>query len=131
LSVDGTRLVTIENDQGPLIAKLFDARSGRVVRVLPARGITSALFSPDGHLLVTTSADHTARIWGARRGRLLRVLRGHKGPVEAAAFSTNGKLFATASADGSTRVWNTRTRAPLLLLLGHGNVVDDVGFGPA
>ena len=51
-------------------------------------------FSADGRLLVTGSTDKTARIWAARTGRLLHVLR-QRGHVVAESFSPNGRELVT------------------------------------
>jgi WD40 repeat protein len=47
-------------------------------------------FSPDGTLIVTGSADKTARTWDTTTGRLRTILIGHEGPVYGVAFSPNG-----------------------------------------
>src|SRR5438876_10799966 len=54
--------------------------------------ITSAAFSPNGRLIVTTAAasDDTARTWDARSGRSIAVLRAHGATVNSAAFSPDG-----------------------------------------
>ena len=69
--------------------------------------------SPNGELMVTASADGTARIWSTQSGPPIAVLRGHRGQVNRAFFNPEGDLVLTASDDGSVRVW--RFRAPRLL----------------
>ena len=83
----------------------FDAATGRLVRVLPADGVTTASFSPDGRLLVTGSDDNNAALWRVSNGARLHVLPDRTGTVTDAAFSPGGKLVATTSSSGVTRVW--------------------------
>lgn len=61
--------------------------------------------SPNGELLVTASADGTARIWSSRSRVPIAVLRGHTAQVNRAMFSPDGKRVVTASDDGNVRVW--------------------------
>jgi WD40 repeat protein len=60
----------------------------------------------DGRQMVTTSRDHTARIWDTESGSTIEVLRGHSETVYAAAFDPNGDHLATASEDQTVRIWN-------------------------
>jgi WD40 repeat protein len=60
----------------------------------------------DGKLLLTVSDDKTARLWDARTGRLLHVLRvpienGHEGQLYAGALTPNGRIAAVAGYTGS------------------------------
>lgn len=69
--------------------------------------VESAVFSPDGRLIVTTDGTgSTARVWDAAAGRALYVLQGHTNAVLAAAFSRDGRHLVTAGADSTARVWN-------------------------
>jgi WD40 repeat protein len=74
-----------------------------------------ASFSPDGQLVVTASADGTARLWRAQSGEPVAVLRGHTDAVYSAHFSPDGTRVITASADGSTRIFLTRSEDLLAL----------------
>jgi len=67
--------------------------------------VRSAAFSPDGRLIVTASADRTARLWDAASGEEVRQLSGHSDWVWSAAFSPDGRLIVTASDDGTARLW--------------------------
>ena len=78
----------------------------RLLKIRYASRLTSAVFSPDERRILTSSADHTAQIWDARSGRLLKRLIGHTGIVNFAIFSPDGRYILTGSSDGSVRLWN-------------------------
>jgi WD40 repeat protein len=44
------------------------------------------VFDPAGARVLTTSTDHTARLWDAATGAELAVLRGHEREVLSAVF---------------------------------------------
>lgn len=86
--------------------------------------ITSMHLNPKNpYLLLTTSMDHTARLWDIRNGKLLVIfsgchdremdvglsaaLSGHTDWVMDAAFSADGKNVITVSLDGRAYLWNT------------------------
>jgi len=58
-------------------------------------------------LILTSSADDTARLWDLQTGQELRRFIGHEGPVEWAAFSPDGKTILAGSQDGTARLWLT------------------------
>jgi WD40 repeat protein len=53
-------------------------------------------FHPNSSYLATGSADKTVRLWAVNDAKLVRVLPGHKGGVQALSFSPNGKYIASA-----------------------------------
>ncbi len=63
--------------------------------------------SPDGALLVSGSADKTARIFRLSDGSVDRVLASHSGPVQSVAFSPSGDRLATAGGDGGVKIWKS------------------------
>ncbi|MCG8421195.1 MAG: protein kinase [Proteobacteria bacterium] len=83
--------------------------------------LSSAAFSPDGTLIVTASADKTARVWRADGQGEPVILRGHEGAVYAASFSPDGSRIVTASTDKTARVWRADGSSPTVILRGHDN----------
>ncbi|MDY7228149.1 WD40 repeat domain-containing protein [Hyalangium rubrum] len=63
-------------------------------------------FSPCGRYLVSSSSDHTARVWELPYMKLRAVLSHHQDDVEMAAFNARGDLVATCSRDHTVRVFS-------------------------
>ncbi|MFN2215551.1 MAG: toll/interleukin-1 receptor domain-containing protein [Anaerolineales bacterium] len=72
--------------------------------------VVSIAFSSDNSLLLTGSADKTAKLWDIASGKLLRTFNGHTAEVTNVAFMPDGKHIVTASLDGTIRVWQTDYR---------------------
>jgi len=117
-NADGSSIVSASNDN---TARIWNAETGELVTVLRGHeaigtngeggkiGMHSARFSPDGRRVVTTSFDRTARIWDARTGVPLLVI---KLPMQQdnwtgeASFDPAGNSIVTASQDGIVRTWD-------------------------
>jgi len=84
-------------------------------RVLVLRGhtddLTDVAFSPDSRLLLTTSRDHTARVWEVASGQTLHVLE-QGGDVVVLDISRDGATAATGSEDGQIWLWALATGEP-------------------
>ncbi|QRO01348.1 WD40 repeat domain-containing protein [Archangium violaceum] len=78
-------------------------------------------FSPCGRYLVSSSSDHTARIWELPYLKLHAVLADHEDDVEMSAFNERGDRVATCSRDHTVRVFSLdgRLRAEM-----HGHQSD-------
>jgi WD40 repeat protein len=93
--------------------------------------LTSALFSQDATKVITASIDGTGRIWNARTGAVLTVLRGHRGPVMDAEFDRNARYAVSAGADGTVRVWNASTGAQVRVIhVTSSGIVLSAAFSP-
>ncbi len=88
--------------------------------------VKSAVFSPDGNMLASTSNDKTVRLW-KRDGKLLKVLEGHSAGVSDVAISRDGQI-ASASEDKTVKLW--KRDGTFLNLEGHSAVVLTVAFSP-
>jgi WD40 repeat protein len=67
--------------------------------------------------------------WDWRAHRELRVLRGHKGPVQSVAFSPDGRL-ASGGADGTVRLWDAADGRELQALKEKAPTVRSVAWSP-
>lgn len=99
-------------------------RAGRNMRerlVFTGHGasVSSAVWSPDGRRIVTTSEDNTARIWEATSGKELALLTGHVGKIHRATWSSDGTRILTSSDDKTVRVWNAENGKELLHVDGY------------
>ena len=86
--------------------------------------IKSCRLSPDGKLLLTASADGTARLWDAESGAPKNnIIFRHDGEVLAANFSHDATLIVTAGKDGTARIWSSSDGSEVTPALQHD---DDV-----
>jgi WD40 repeat protein/energy-coupling factor transporter ATP-binding protein EcfA2 len=90
--------------------------------------VLSAAFSPDGRLVLTASADGTARVLEAETGEETFVFRGHEDRVNSAVFSSDGRLVVTASADGTARTWSPWTGDEVTVFRRHEGPVSSAAF---
>lgn len=93
--------------------------------------VVAAAFGPDGTHIVTSSRDHTARVWSVDDdGEKPIVLRGHNDMVTAAAFSQDGTRIVTASRDQTARIWRADGTGQPIVLRGHEAAVTSAAFSP-
>jgi WD40 repeat protein len=91
--------------------------------------ILSAVYSPDGSRIATTSADGTARVWDARTGAPLTSPLSHETSVLTSAFSPDGERLLTGSED-TVRLWSVSTGKPITEPLELHGSVQAVAFSP-
>ncbi|KDN44347.1 hypothetical protein RSAG8_05611, partial [Rhizoctonia solani AG-8 WAC10335] len=94
--------------------------------------VSSASFSSDASLIVSSSYDHTVCIWKVSDGSLAsRPFRGHTDRVNSVAFSPDGMHLASGSDDSTIRTWATRGASDCQSILdGHISAVRSVMFSP-
>ena len=91
--------------------------------------VKSAVFSPDGKLILSGSADETACLWQANSGKLRKPLQGHKGSVTSVAFSPDGsKAITTGSKDRQIFVWLVPNGNRHKVLSGHDRPILSISF---
>ena len=69
-----------------------------------------------GDVLISGSADATARSWSFDTGGCLKIFKGHSGAVTTMATDAVGKILYTAGADATVRSWNISTGQILKVL---------------
>ena len=112
-------------------ARVFDARTGRLLHLLaPPAELEALAFSPDNRLLATTSYQGTY-LWNSRSGRRVgRLLVDKPGVATDAAFSPDGNLLAVAGQDGGVRIWDVAKGDRLFYFPAHNGAVLAVAWSP-
>ncbi len=89
--------VTIfEGGKGAFAVKSWDAASGKELRhvSIPAPGVYTMAFAPDGKTLAYTEAGPTVHICEAGTGKEIRRLQGPGGGIVSLTYSPDGKTLA-------------------------------------
>jgi WD40 repeat protein len=125
-SRSGRRLTVTMGDSGAVVD--LTTRATSLFAGNHAERIQSIEFSPDESRVLTSSDDRTGRIWDARTGELMYVLKGHRSILRYATFSPDGLRVVTTSADNTARIWNAQTGQLIAILRGHGAPVFSASF---
>ncbi len=89
--------------------KVWEARSGRLVRGLPAGDSANVVFSPDGTRLLSSTRNEY-RFWEVGSWRADRVIRREGGtPPGCAAFTPDGRMVAIAHSSTLVKLHETRS----------------------
>jgi Prp8 binding protein len=105
--------------------------------------VTGISLSPDGSSLLSTSMDHSCRIWDVRafsksaQQRNTAILYGARHNIDKnilrCAWSPSGKLVSSGSSDTPSchvHIWEARTQQLVYKLPGHKGTVNEVNFHP-
>ncbi|KAI9225034.1 WD40-repeat-containing domain protein [Blastocladiella britannica] len=102
IQLRGDTLVTASGDY---LIKVWNVRTGELVRDLAGhtRGIACVAF--DGHLVVSGSNDQLIRVWDVHSGKCLHILEGHRDLVRTIAMDPVRGLIVSGSYDQSVKLW--------------------------
>ncbi|PBC28217.1 Target of rapamycin complex subunit lst8 [Apis cerana cerana] len=133
---DGTYMAAVNNKGHCYIWTLTGGVGDEPTRLNPRHKLSAhkryalrCKFSPESTLLVTTSADQTARVWKTTDFSEVQVLQHEaKRWVWDAAFSADSQYIFTASSDGVARLWNVSTGAVEREYQGHQKAVTALAF---
>lgn len=92
--------------------------------------VNALVFSPDGSLLASGSADKTIKLWNVATGKAVQALRGHTSFVNALAISHDGQMLVSGSADRTIKIWNLSTGKAVRTLVGHQGFVNALVITP-
>ncbi|MBL9149971.1 MAG: protein kinase [Phycisphaerae bacterium] len=125
LSPDGSRLV-VAGEGG---MRLFDARDGRILADVRARGAARrARFSPNG-ALVALAIDDRVELRDGLDGALVRTLASGDPRALSLAWSPDGDELALGGYDGAVRLMRVADGAIAESYTAHESEVRDVAYG--
>jgi RNA polymerase sigma factor (sigma-70 family) len=119
---------------GPGAVRLWDARTGRLLRQLgdPAEQVLAVALSPDGRRLAagggSTGGSGVVRLWDTATGTPVWSAEDHTAEVLAIAYAADGSSVATAAADGLVKLRDPVTGAVRQTLAGHKGGATSVAF---
>lgn len=128
-SPDGQQLATAGDDKVISILDLGSSQRKTVLQGHTDAVVAFAFRPPDGTMLLSGSADKTARLWDVAQGKEVYVFKDHAARVRAVDISPDGKLIALASA-AETKLWDVRTKRLLWTLPHDKQTVTAVRFHP-
>ncbi|MDT0467873.1 protein kinase domain-containing protein [Streptomyces gibsoniae] len=87
---------------------ILSAPSGSDFATLPVTFHDDAALSltPDGRLALTGTWDGKVRLWDVRTGRCLKVLEGHRKPIQSVDLTPGGGFAVSADKEGTVWFWN-------------------------
>ena len=128
LSPNGREILATEYQGKARLADLAGGPRGGLV-LGQAQMLYRSAFNSDGTLVVTASADHTARVWSATNGAAILTLP-HPDNVYAANFNPDNSRIVTGCRDGKVRIWDARNARVIHVIDGHTNAVLFATFSP-
>ncbi|XP_066153352.1 target of rapamycin complex subunit lst8 [Euwallacea fornicatus] len=136
ISPDSSQMVSVNNKGKAFVWNLSSSGTDLSTTLLPKhkfeahrRAVLKCKYSPDSNLLITTSADQTARVWNTREYSLLQELtQDNQRWVWDAAWSADSQYVFTASSDNFAKLWNVETGKMEREYSGHQKAVTALAF---
>ena len=69
--------------------------------------VSDVVISSDGQFALSSSWDHTLRLWDLNSGQTTRRFVGHTSDVLSVSFSADNRQIVSGSRDRTIKLWNT------------------------
>lgn len=102
LSFDDSLLASAD---GAGSLKIWNTRTGRVVRTLPCGYALALAWLPDNYHVLVGCKDGTLKTYDIRAGSLLEDIQAHEGPIWSVVIHPDGQSCLTASGDKDVKFW--------------------------
>ena len=111
---------------------ILDIESGEQQLTVEAQSffVRSVQFDKDNIRILSSGDDHTAKLWDANTGRLIRTFEGHLKSVYTAEFSNDEKQIVTSSEDGTAKLWDIETGDIIHTFNSNTGVLNTALFSP-
>ena len=87
-------------------------------------------WSPDGRMLMSSSADGTTRLWDAKTGKCLHTLESNKQDPLSFSFDPKGRILIIGSKKKTIELWDPTNGQRFHILKGHSDVIPIMAFDP-
>ncbi|MHC5028301.1 MAG: WD40 repeat domain-containing protein, partial [Planctomycetota bacterium] len=114
---------------GEQVTRLYDTRTGELLRVLAQSGGTlfAVAINPAGTQLATGARNGSIDLWSVPDGMLTRTIEAHERDVVSLAYSPDGRL-ASGGRDNAVHLWDPSTGTRLASAADHTWFVSEVAF---
>ncbi len=134
-SDDALQVLTAGGYGGRALVRLWNLENASELRSFKGHhdGAWQAVFTPDGRHILSTSLDHTMRLWDMETGKeTSRIL--HKRSVTSAAISADGQYILSGNygeiTSKTVHLWKFETGKEVCAFSGHSRGVQSVALSP-
>jgi WD40 repeat protein len=101
--------------------RIWRLKDGKRIHALEGHTdeVWSVIVTPDGHHVISGSADGTIRVWHLQSGRCVKVLAGHRGGVRSLAIMRNGYYLVSGGSDKTVKIWDLTSGKCICTLPAH------------
>ncbi|KAI7866601.1 WD40-repeat-containing domain protein [Spinellus fusiger] len=113
--------------------RIFDIRMGKILQDYIGPAITCARLSKDGHCVLVSTLDNTARLMDKANGTLLNEFKGHRHTeykIESTMTNTDAHVVS-GSEDGSIYIWDVLEGSLVSTLKSHEGMVTTIDYHPS